>query len=179
MHISCSGFSSEQRLQKLSTTPKNTSPIQGGYFSEFWKSAGCLNNLKDVHSFYCPNDSPVSKDERDTFVKGDLKDVRDNFESLINYCANDVLATFQVFCKLFEIFIERFPHPVTLCGMLEMSTMYLPVNQNWIKFKNNCHNSHEETQDILRKLLEKSANEGCEFLNEKEHVIFLVLWILS
>ncbi len=172
MHISCAGFSSEQRLQKLSTTAKDTGPPKrGGFYTEFWKTAGCLNNLKDVHAFYCPNEQPISKDERDTFVKGDLKDVRDNFQSLMNYCASDVLATFQVFRNLFEIFIERFPHPITLCGMLEMSTMYLPVNQNWIKFKNNCQNSHEDTQDILRNLLEKSANEGCEFLDEKEHVI--------
>ena len=58
--------------------------------------------------------------------------------------------------------------------MLEMSTMYLPINYNWLKYQNNCSNAYDDTQDILKKLLEKSANEGCEFINQREHVLLYI-----
>jgi hypothetical protein len=50
--------------------------------------------------------------------------------------------------------------------MLEMSTMYLPVNQNWNKYLENCQNAFEDSQNILKNLLEKSANEACKFNDE-------------
>jgi hypothetical protein len=68
----------------------------------------------------------------------------------------------------------RFPNPVTICGMLEMSTMYLPINQNWSKYKINCENSYNDTQDILKNFLEKSANEACEFKEVKEYAFLRV-----
>ena len=49
--------------------------------------------------------------------------------------------------------------------MLEMSTMYLPVNQNWYKYLENCQNAFEDSQYVLKNLLEKSANEACKFKN--------------
>ncbi len=52
--------------------------------------------------------------------------------------------------------------------MLEMSTMYLPTNQNWFKYINNCKNAYDDSQYLLKNLLEKSANEACEFINYKE-----------
>ena len=63
---------------------------------------------------------------------------------------------------------KRFPHPITLNGMLEMSTMYLPVNQNWFKYIESCQNEYDDAQSILKKLLEKSAYNACKQADEKE-----------
>jgi hypothetical protein len=52
--------------------------------------------------------------------------------------------------------------------MLEMSTMYLPTNKNWFKYIQNCTNAYDDSKYILKKLLEKSANEACEFIDYKE-----------
>jgi hypothetical protein len=52
--------------------------------------------------------------------------------------------------------------------MLEMSTMILPTNQNWFKYIKNCQNAYDDSQYLLKNLLEKSANEACEFINHKE-----------
>ena len=71
---------------------------------------------------------------RDVFVKGTLQDVVSDFQNLMDYCAGDVKATLQVFQKMFPVFLERCPHPVTLSGMLTMSTSYLPVNQSWFQY---------------------------------------------
>lgn len=50
--------------------------------------------------------------------------------------------------------------------MLTMSTMYLPVNQNWNKYLENCKNAFDDAQNVLKNLLEKSANEACKFKDE-------------
>jgi hypothetical protein len=52
--------------------------------------------------------------------------------------------------------------------MLEMSTMYLPVNQNWFKYIESCQNEFDDAQYILKKLLEKSAYNACKASHQKE-----------
>src|SRR5699024_10132079 len=100
-----------------------------------WDSISSLNNLNDVYKLYCQTEENVDKDPRNIFVKGSLRDVYDNFQPLTDYCANDVAVTLQILKALFPTFVERFPHPVTLVGMLEMSVMYLPVNKRtWKRY---------------------------------------------
>ena len=63
--------------------------------------------------------------------------------------------------------------------MLEMSTMYLPTNHNWLKYQSNCRNSFNDTQNILKNVLQKSADEGCEFVDFKEHVFSLLRYFFN
>lgn len=49
-----------------------------------------------------------------------MQDVHDNFQVLMEYCASDVVATHEVLRELLPLFLQRFPHPVTLAGMLEL-----------------------------------------------------------
>ncbi|RNA01848.1 DNA polymerase subunit gamma-1 [Brachionus plicatilis] len=87
----------------------------------------------------------------------------------MKYCATDSKATFEVFARLLEIFLERFQHPATLAGMLEMGTMYLPVNKNWKKYIQSCDTAFNDSENVLKKLLERSANEACKFINQFEY----------
>ena len=57
---------------------------------------------------------------------------------------------------------------MSLAGMLEMSTMYLPSNKNWFKFIKNCENAYKDSEYIIKHTLTKTANEACEFINQKE-----------
>jgi DNA polymerase gamma 1 len=59
-----------------------------------WMDESAPNSLKDLYSFYCNVD--MAKDLRNTFVTGTIQDVRDDFQNLISYCADDVTATHQV-----------------------------------------------------------------------------------
>lgn len=52
----------------------------------------------------------------------------------MRYCATDVLYTHELLSKLLPQFVERYPHPVTFAGMLEMGAAYLPVNYNWEQY---------------------------------------------
>ena len=57
-----------------------------------------------------------------------------------------------------------------------MSTMYLPTNKNWFKYIKNCRNAYDDSQYILKNILEKTANEACEFIEYKKyHSIYIVL----
>jgi DNA polymerase gamma 1 len=72
------------------------------------------------------------KQKRDVFVVGSMDEIRNDFQSLMTYCSNDVRATFEVFQHVYPLFRSRCPHPVTLAGMLEMGSAYLPINTaNW------------------------------------------------
>ena len=55
-------------------------------------------------------------------------------QSLMRYCANDVVATYEVLGAVLPVFLQRCPHPVTLAGMLEMGGAYLPVETSWEKY---------------------------------------------
>ena len=75
-----------------------------------WMLKGTPNNLRDVHSFYCKDDfnfTPISKDSREYFVSGSMTDIRDNFQSLVLYCASDVQATLNVFKHVWKKFLYR------------------------------------------------------------------------
>lgn len=79
-------------------------------------------------------DEGLDKTLRTVFTEGSLRDVVENFDKLAEYCAKDVDATYQVMQRMWPTFVERFPHPVTFAGMLEMGTAYLPINSNWERY---------------------------------------------
>jgi len=55
---------------------------------------------------------------------------------------------------------------VTLAGMLEMSSGYLPINQNWVRYKNQANNVFEDMQRESKQLLIKLANDMCKYLDK-------------
>ena len=60
----------------------------------------------------------------------------------MQYCAEDVFATHEVLQRVLPLFLNRCPHPVTLAGMLEMGSAYLPVNDSWEEFIGMCMYVH-------------------------------------
>lgn len=163
LHMCICGLTRIQRTFKMAQKRKNKEegPLESEDLeSNAWIEKSSLNNLADVYHFHCGQ--TISKDDREIFIKGSMDDVRDNFQSLVRYCANDVRATFEVFKVLFATFNERFPHSVTLAGMLEMSTMYLPVNtKNWQNYIESSQNTFEEYEERLRCALQELADQAC------------------
>lgn len=133
-----------------------------------------LNSLAEVHKLYCGIE--LNKEFRNVFVKGTLKDVREDFESLMTYCAHDVVATYKVLCQVFPIFEERFPHPVTLAGMLELGTAYLPTNSNWFKYLNESETMFENLNSETKSILAKRANDVCQLMHNEKYKEDLWMW---
>ena len=125
MHIALSGMTSSQRMMKQAE--KNMED-EG---KPTWLKQTSMNSLADVHNFYCKPENRIEKDVRDSFVKLSLAELREDIPNLLNYCAGDVQATLEVSKELVPRFLRAFPHPVTLSGMLTMSTSYLPTNSCW------------------------------------------------
>ncbi|KAL0272832.1 UNVERIFIED_CONTAM: hypothetical protein PYX00_005659 [Menopon gallinae] len=165
LHISIGGASSVQK-----TMLKNDSNDGNKDINRIF----CLASLADVYSLYC--NKKLSKDERKVFTEGTLEDVANQFQELIAYCANDVKATFEVFQVLFPIFLERFPHPVTLAGMLEMGMAYLPVNANWEKYIKDSQEKFDDVESEMSFLLAKKCDQACALLHNDEYKNNLWLW---
>lgn len=188
MHVCVSGVTSYQRAILKS---KKTSESD-----ENWLMFSSLNSLSEVscyqfffllyytiyfnvyifqvYKLYCGKE--ISKDPRNSFVEGTLKEIKEDFQNLISYCAGDVLATLSVLKSLYPMFKERFPHPVTLAGMLELSTAYLPVNSNWLEYINSADLTYEDVELESKFMLAKKADKACELFHSEAYNKDLWMW---
>ncbi|XP_050672846.1 DNA polymerase subunit gamma-1, mitochondrial [Leptidea sinapis] len=168
MHTCVSGVTSYQRAV-LKTKNKEPDPSD-----DDWIEISSLNSLTEVHKLYCG--VAVNKESRDIFVEGTLDDVRNNFHMLMQYCAGDVIATHNVLRELLPMFLERFPHPVTLAGMLELGTAYLPVNSNWTQYINSAETVFEDCKLESRQILSTKADEACRMMENDAYKNDLWMW---
>uniref|UniRef100_A0A673TT22 DNA polymerase subunit gamma-1 n=1 Tax=Suricata suricatta TaxID=37032 RepID=A0A673TT22_SURSU len=192
MHMAISGLSGFQRSLWMAAKQgkrKARHPTQRGQKSHNkangpvisswdWLDISSVNNLADVHSLYVGG-PPLEKEPRELFVKGSMKDVRANFQDLMQYCAQDVWATYEVFQQQLPLFLERCPHPVTLAGMLEMGVSYLPVNQNWERYLAEAQSTYEELQREMKKSLMDLANDACQLVSGERYKEDPWLWDLE
>ncbi|RZF37356.1 hypothetical protein LSTR_LSTR010451 [Laodelphax striatellus] len=166
MHVCVSGVTSYQKALL-----KSGNRIDG---ENDWMNFSSLNSLSKVHHLYCGTE--LEKEKRDIFVTGTLTDVRNEFQSLMAYCAGDTLATFNILVKLFPMFLERFPHPVTLAGMLELGSAYLPVNDNWTRYIDDSNRTFYDYENETKHLLTQRANHACSLLEGDKYKEDLWLW---
>uniref|UniRef100_A0A182QTQ9 DNA polymerase subunit gamma-1 n=1 Tax=Anopheles farauti TaxID=69004 RepID=A0A182QTQ9_9DIPT len=171
LHVCVSGVTSYQRAMLKSSRKLPAEDVA-------WSEQSALNNLADVYALYCGREQGAvpAKAKRDTFVEGTLQDVRDDFQSLVSYCANDVRATAQILQRLWPLFTVRFPHPATLAGMLEMGSAYLPVNANWTRYLTEADLTHEDLDLEARHLLSQRADAACALLHDGAYRRDLWLW---
>ncbi|VDL28522.1 unnamed protein product [Hymenolepis diminuta] len=174
LHICVSGLTSTQRNLKLASdkhlynnklwkdfvAEHNSRKGSSDAESLDWIKDASLNSLLDVFKLYCQKEPYQNKDLRSTFEKGTRKDVIDDFQNLVTYCAYDVQMTFETFQNLWKLYIERFPHPATFYGLLEMGNMYLPINTSWIDFQERANKTYDNLNNSQRMLLQKLAEDA-------------------
>lgn len=167
LHVCVSGVTSYQRAMLKSSKELSVEDQE-------WSSQASLNSLAEVHKLYCQKS--LEKEPREIFVKGDLEDVMANFQMLMTYCSKDVIATRNVLQKLYPLYCERFPHPATLAGMLELGSAYLPVNSSWERYINECNLTYQELEIESRYQLSKRADENCSLMAEEKYKEDLWMW---
>ena len=190
MHVSLSGLTGYQRAlffsfkSALRNNENDLNAIRNKFTNDghpdpsLWSNTGSLNSLKDVYKFHC--DKELNKESRDLFVKGSLKDVKDNFQHLFQYCALDTFATYEVFRTIWPKFIDKLPHPISLAGTLEMSTTYLPVNiNNWSRYLDNSEQTYDDLQRELSACLKRTANDACKEIKNENFKRNPWLWNLD
>ncbi|CAH8462778.1 unnamed protein product [Schistosoma turkestanicum] len=200
LHVAVSGLTSTQRFLKTSADKHlfnnktwqefigrridkqspDTKLVTDFTMGLDWLSETSLNSLSDIYRLYCKKEPPQDKQLRSIFESGTIEDVRANFQKLFTYCATDVLMTYEIIRVLWPIFKERFPHPATFYGLLEMSSMYLPINDNWIKFQKNAESSYAENILRQKKLLMQLADQAlAKYSNNEEYKTDPWLWDLD
>ncbi|KAG0719725.1 DNA polymerase subunit gamma-1, mitochondrial [Chionoecetes opilio] len=173
LHIAASGLVSEQRALLM----KNNKSEQKVRLP--WMSVGCQNSLDEVYKFYCRNEKGLEKSIRNIFVNGSLSNIREDFQNLMSYCASDVRATHKVLVKLLPLFFERFPHPVTFSGMLEMGSTFLPVTRNWEKYIEAAEFQYHQIESLLNEELVKQVQASLNYTKDKEYENDPWLWSLD
>lgn len=166
LHICVSGLTSYQRA-----IVKSSKFIDE---DEEWKSNSSLNNIVDVYNLYCGG--TITKETRNLFVNGSLEDIKENFQEVMKYCSGDVKVTYDILKVLYPLFLERFPHPITMAGMLELGTAYLPVNQNWNRYITDAEQSFEDLENEGKLLLARRADQACQLLYDEKYKEDLWLW---
>uniref|UniRef100_A0A3P9MMK1 DNA polymerase subunit gamma-1 n=1 Tax=Oryzias latipes TaxID=8090 RepID=A0A3P9MMK1_ORYLA len=193
LHMAISGLTGFQRtlwmanklgkkrgLQEVKEHIKKTGQKRDGPVIGYWDwvNISSINNLADVYDLYVGG-PPLQKEAREIFIKGNMTDVRNNFQELMQYCALDVEATHQVFTEQMPLFMERCPHPVTFAGMLEMGVSYLPVNQNWHRYLEDCQDVYDDLQREMKKSLMTLADDACQLLQDARYKEDPWLWDLE
>ena len=89
----------------------------------------------------------------------------------MEYCCNDVHCTHELLCSLFPQFQEHCPHPVTLAGMLEMGSAYLPVDEQWDKYVYNCEQVYDEILEEIKERLMGLADEAVKCQQDSRYVL--------
>ena len=150
LHVCVSGLENTQKGAWLGAN-------ETGKFDKAWMKVGSPNSLAATHKLYCGTD--LDKTARDVFVTGTHTDIQEQFQSLVQYCASDVVATRDVFMEVWKLYKERFPSPVTLAGMFEMASCFIPVNQNWQRYTTQADSMFYNAQGEIEQVLSKLADE--------------------
>nr|SVE87207.1 EOG090X00SQ [Daphnia similis] len=188
LHIAISGITSFQRNMLIAAkSGTNDKPLKNqkmrsksGKMEEIleWQNISSFNGLSDVHKLYCGG-LGLDKEKRDIFVTGTLSDIKEDFQQLATYCARDCQATYEVLCVLIPEYQKRFPHPVTLAGMLEMSTAYLPVNRNWQRYLQDSEDAYRDLENELTQSLKREADRAAHMITDKAYEGDPWLWNLD
>ncbi|CAO3673026.1 unnamed protein product [Rhizopus stolonifer] len=153
LHIAVAGLCSQQR-PAWSAELKRRNPdsidqlelTESGGENKFF-DVSSLNSLKDVAKFHCK--VTIDKTQRSVFETGMLEDVEAEFESLMDYCAQDVALTHQVYQHVFPKFRKNCPHPVSFAGMLHMGSSFLTVSERWEDYLDKSSAKHNELSGML------------------------------
>ena len=152
LHVCVSGLENTQKGQWLAANSRNET------LDKDWMKVGSPNSLAAVHKLYCGSD--LDKSTRDVFVSGTHADVQAQFQSLTAYCASDVVATYNVLKEVWGLYRERFPSPVTLAGMFEMASCFIPTNKNWHRYTNEADNTFYTMQREIQHVLSNLADDA-------------------
>uniref|UniRef100_A0A914YRA8 DNA-directed DNA polymerase n=1 Tax=Panagrolaimus superbus TaxID=310955 RepID=A0A914YRA8_9BILA len=179
MNIAVFGMAEHQRLIYEKTDLKEDFAKHNKWVPA-WRQRVSKNSLGAVHSKLCGEKTSLklNKSMQHVFVKENIDVIREHFQSLTQYCAEDVLATFEVFKELYPIFRERFPHPITYVGMMEMGSAYLPITENWRLFYEKCNQDTAEVNDrAARGLAQASLDIAKDLSSENKYETDPWMWI--
>ncbi|KAI9667341.1 MAG: DNA-directed DNA polymerase gamma mip1 [Bathelium mastoideum] len=114
---------------------------------ELWVGRSSVNSLRDVAKFHCG--VTIDKARREYFGELDRQGIRSRLDELLDYCAADVEITHRVYKKVFPLFLETCPHPVSFAALRHLSAQMLPVNNSWKAYIANAEATYHKLSDAV------------------------------
>lgn len=186
LHVAVNGMCSRQRPQwmkhrkerelrdKIAASDENVdlnSLLQSGQLSdeeeELWIGRSSINSLRDVAKFHC--NITIDKAQREYFGELDRAGIKGRVDELLDYCAADVAITHRVYQKVFPLFHEICPHPVSFAALRFMATEILPINESWIEYIKNAEEKYQELAAGVHQRLVDLAEKALEVKKEPDH----------
>jgi DNA polymerase gamma 1 len=127
---------------------------------ELWIGRSAVNSLRDVAKFHC--NITIDKARREYFGELDRPGIRAKLDELLDYCAADVEITHRVYQKVFPLFLETCPHPVSFAALRFLAAEILPVNETWDAYINNAEATYRKLNDDVRERLVHLAEKALE-----------------
>ncbi|SMQ47500.1 unnamed protein product [Zymoseptoria tritici ST99CH_3D7] len=131
---------------------------------ELWVGRSSVNSLRDVAKFHCG--ITIDKARREWFGELDRDGVMERLDELLDYCAADVDITHKVYKKVFPLFMETCPHPVSFAALRHLSSEILPIDKGWEVYIRNAEATYQKLStgvqerliDLAEKALEHKAD---------------------
>ncbi|KAH7555470.1 hypothetical protein BM1_07093 [Bipolaris maydis] len=127
---------------------------------ELWMGRSAINSLRDVAQFHC--NITIDKAKREYFGELDRAGVRDMLDELLNYCAADVEITHRVYQKVFPLFLETCPHPVSFAALRFLAAEILPVDETWDAYINNAEATYHRLDNGVKERLVALTEKALE-----------------
>ena len=130
-----------------------------------WLLTGSPNSLANVAKFHCGIE--MNKSDREYFASEDPRDIVDNFNLLMNYCAHDVDATYKVTKKLLPDFFAKVPHPVSFAALKHLGSLILPTSTKWKSYIESAEACYDANRAEVNDTLKKLAFDLIQFIEKK------------
>ncbi|KAF2470207.1 DNA polymeras-like protein gamma [Lindgomyces ingoldianus] len=193
LHVASNGMCSRQRpswmkhrksrelREKIATSEENadlSALLDSGALpeeeEELWIGRSAINSLRDVAKFHC--NITIDKARREYFGELDRAGIRERLDELLDYCAADVEITHRVYQKVFPLFLETCPHPVSFAALRFLAAQILPVNETWDAYIANAEATYHKLEDAVRERLVKLAEKALK-VKEKPDIYLNDPWL--
>lgn len=191
LHIACSGLSSHQRpmwhKHKNSSlrndeingmddmnningmddmnedlTSSSNEELAQELLDDPWLNKGAPNSLANVADFHCG--IKLDKTVRNVFDTLDPQTIINDFNNLMDYCSDDVNSTYEVCKKLFPIFKQKIPHPVSFAALKHLGNLILPTTKKWETYIKSAEEVYQSNRDSVNNILKDRVNELVDYI---------------
>lgn len=128
--------------------------------SKRWEQVSSTNSLLEVAKLHCG--ISLDKTLRNVFIDPSvgIADVRQEFSTLLDYCAEDVRVTKLVYNAVLPLFLQQCPHPASFAGIMIMSQPVLPVDHFWPRYLERSQRVYAERVNAVKTSLVALAEEA-------------------
>lgn len=133
--------------------------LADAYSEDPWVKVSSTNSLAEVAYLHLDG-LAMSKDDRELFSQESLSELTQHLRQAIEYNITDVDITAQLFKKVFPLFKETCPHPVSFTALKNISSAILPTDSEWKDYLHRCEKMYQDMKMAIDKGLRSLADEA-------------------